>query len=214
MGTKVVCPVCWTWADLGSRTTCRRCRTPLVLADGRRVDEVAALTGVAPGSPIADGAYAAAAPQWVRERAPAAPAAGGTVDWVGLARWITIGYGILLVAAMLVVGVVFRHITVTLLDPHTGQLTATTLNLGPAFTIAALVVGAVMALCAWLTQYAAARVLFLLADVLGIFASLTNLSSVIQPGPAGIAGVLSLLVDVLYGGVLAMSLVARSRGRS
>ena len=42
MVIKVCCPTCWKWSELGEVMTCKRCGTPLILQDGRRVDEVAA----------------------------------------------------------------------------------------------------------------------------------------------------------------------------
>jgi len=39
---KVCCPTCWKWSELGVLMACKRCGTPLLLSDGRRVDEVAA----------------------------------------------------------------------------------------------------------------------------------------------------------------------------
>jgi hypothetical protein len=39
---KVCCPTCWTWSELGTRMSCKKCGTPLILIDGRRADEVSA----------------------------------------------------------------------------------------------------------------------------------------------------------------------------
>jgi len=40
---KVCCPTCWKWSELGTLMSCKRCGTPLLMPDGRRADEVAAL---------------------------------------------------------------------------------------------------------------------------------------------------------------------------
>jgi hypothetical protein len=40
MAINVCCPTCWKWSELGKLMTCKRCGTPLILADGRRADEV------------------------------------------------------------------------------------------------------------------------------------------------------------------------------
>jgi len=41
--TNVCCPTCWKWTELGTVYMCKRCGTPLIMTDGRRADEVAAL---------------------------------------------------------------------------------------------------------------------------------------------------------------------------
>ena len=52
MPEAVCCPKCWTWDELGKRTACKRCGTPLILADGRTVTEAAAQGNVAPLVPV------------------------------------------------------------------------------------------------------------------------------------------------------------------
>lgn len=42
MPATVCCPTCWSWSKPGQRTTCRRCGTPLIYADGRPVAPIAA----------------------------------------------------------------------------------------------------------------------------------------------------------------------------
>src|SRR6202023_1228834 len=100
MPTTVVCPNCWSWSELGQRTTCKRCGVQLMFSDGRRVDEVAALTGVLPGRPIAEAAHAEAAPRCMKQQVLVAPVQHG-IDWVGVSRWVVIGYGLLTVAGLL-----------------------------------------------------------------------------------------------------------------
>ncbi|HVC03185.1 MAG TPA: hypothetical protein VND88_00790 [Candidatus Acidoferrales bacterium] len=43
MVINVCCPTCWKWSELGTAYGCKRCGTPLIMSDGRRADEVAAL---------------------------------------------------------------------------------------------------------------------------------------------------------------------------
>ena len=207
MPTSVVCPRCWSWSELGQRTSCKRCGAQLMFADGRRVDEVAALTGVAPGSPIAEGAYAAAAPGWMKNQLTVAPVRPG-VDWVGVARWVVIGYGLLAVAGMLLFGLVFQHISVTVVNPNTGAYTSETLNIGGAAVLVAAVLGALFALMAWLTQFTIARVIFLMLDAIAIVGTLTQAGTLLQPGGIGIVELGTLALNVIWGGVLAMSIFA------
>ena len=62
------------------------------------------------------------------------------------------------------------------------------------------------ALLVWLTQFTAARVVFLLLDVLAILDGLAGLGGTARAGSAGLLGVLNLVVDLVYGGALTMSL--------
>ena len=207
MPTSVVCPNCWSWSELGQRTTCKRCAAQLMFSDGRRVDEVAALTGVLPGSPIAEGAYAAAAPGWMKQQVLVAPVRQG-VDWVGVARWVVIGYGLLTVAGLLLFGLVFQHISVTVLNPRTGAYTSETLNIGAVAVLVAAVAGAIFGLMAWLTQFTIARVIFLMLDAIAVVGTLTQVGTLLQPGGIGIVELGTLAMNVIWGGALAMSIFA------
>src|SRR5438270_115035 len=64
MPDMVCCPTCWSWSKLGQRTTCRRCGTPLITADGWGVGEVgaAAPTNTVPSGGGVEPAAARAVP--------------------------------------------------------------------------------------------------------------------------------------------------------
>jgi hypothetical protein len=47
----VCCPTCWKWSELGTLKACKKCGTPLLLTDGRRVDEVPDFGADAPPPP-------------------------------------------------------------------------------------------------------------------------------------------------------------------
>jgi hypothetical protein len=100
---------------------------------------------------------------------------------------------------------------VPITDPNTGFTTVQTFNIGPAFAIAAVIVGVVMAVFAWLTQYSVARVIFLVLDVLALFSAISQIGVATRVGGVGFLGLASLVFDVAYGGVLLMSLLPRSQ---
>ena len=213
MPANVCCPNCWTWTEVSSRTTCRRCGVPLILADGRTLD--AALSSV-PASPPADvGGSSAPPPPPPQVGVPPPPPGrvprGPGPDWVALARWITLGYGVLVALALIAVGLLVQHITVPLTDPTTGVTSVQVLNVGPAFAIAAIVVAAFSVLFAWLTRFTAARAVFLVLDLLGIVTAISQLSLDVRSGGTGLVGVFNLAVDLAYAGVLLMSILPGAR---
>ncbi len=126
---------------------------------------------------------------------------------MAICRWITIGYGLLVVLGLVFVGLLVQHISVPITDPSTGISTVETFNIGPAFAIAAIIVGALFALFAFLTKYPVARVIFLLLDGLSVLSAVSGLGGRTQG--FGILGVLTLAVDLAYGGALVMSLLPR-----
>ena len=80
MPPMVCCPTCWEWSELSARTLCRRCGTPLVMADGRAVE--AALDAVAhagtdsiPKPPVQPAVVPAGAPPLTPIGRPVAPPA-------------------------------------------------------------------------------------------------------------------------------------------
>ncbi|HEX4864201.1 MAG TPA: hypothetical protein VFV02_09025, partial [Acidimicrobiales bacterium] len=82
----VCCPTCWTWSQLKNSTSCKRCGTPFVLPDGRRLDQVQDSSG-GPAPPAFANAPTVAL---------GIPTVEG-VNWILIARWITIVYGTLTV---------------------------------------------------------------------------------------------------------------------
>jgi hypothetical protein len=130
-------------------------------------------------------------------------------DWVAICRWITIGYGVLCALTLIAIGLLVRHLNIPIADPNTGMVTVQTFDIGAAFAIAAVMVLAVFALFAWLTQFTLARVIFLLLDVLAILDVIGGAGSIAHAGSLWFLSVVSLLVDAVYGGALLMSLLQR-----
>jgi hypothetical protein len=132
-------------------------------------------------------------------------------DWVAISRWITIGYGLLSALGLVAFGLLLQHFTLPIRDPNTGITTEQTFNIGPAFAIAAVIVGGITALAAWLTKYTVARVFFLLLDVVGVLSVFSGAGSSARSGGFGVVELVNLGVDVVYGGVLVMSLLPRAQ---
>jgi hypothetical protein len=212
MSEKVCCPSCWTWSDIGKRSTCQRCGSPLILSDGRTVDT---LRSEAPPPPPPGAAYpgasATAAPSGFSAPvfANRTPVEGR--DWVAVCRWITLGYGALAAVILIGIGLVVQHITVPVTDASTGITTVQTFDIGPAFAIAAILLAAICGLFAWLTRYPVARMIFLLLDALATLNALAGIGGTAHAGGVGILGLVSLVVDLVYGGALVMSLLPRSQ---
>jgi hypothetical protein len=211
MASKVCCPGCWTWSELGKRTTCQRCGASLILPDGRSVETAQSDPPPPPPPPAAFG-YAGAPAVGAQSGFSAGSyqtvtTPSGT-DWVAICRWITIGYGLFVVLALIGVGLLVQHINVSITDPNTGITSVQTFNIGPAFAIGAIILAALFALFAWLTQYPVARVIFLILDVLAVLGALSQLG---RTQGFGFLGLVSLAVDVAYGAALVMSLLPRAQ---
>ena len=207
MPENVCCPNCWAWSELGKRTTCQRCGTALILPDGRNVSATR-LDPPPPPPPPPGFANVGAAPTY--QGGFAALQQGITTsrtNWVGVCRWITIGYGALTALILVGVGLLVQHINVPIVDPNTGITTVQSFNIGAAFAIGAVVVALVTALFVWLTQFTAARVVFLLLVALAILDGFAGLGGTTRAGTAGLLGVLSLVLDLAYAGALTMSLL-------
>lgn len=208
MAQAVCCPNCWTWSDVGARTTCKRCGTALVLPDGRALDEA---RNAPPPPPPPPGGFAyAGGPQAVHGYGgPAFVTAPAGRDWVAICRWFTIGYGLLTAMALIGIGLLVRHISLPITDPNTGVTTVQTFDIGAAFAFLALLVGAVTALLAWLTRYTAARVIFLLLDALGLISLFTGAGTTVRAAGYGSISLVSVAIDIAYGLALVMSLMSR-----
>jgi hypothetical protein len=207
MPENVCCPNCWAWTEVGKRTTCRRCGTALVLPDGR--DLVAARSNPPPPPPPPP-AFANIGTAPVRSGGFAALQQSITTsgtNWISVCRWITIGYGVLTALFLIGIGLVVQHINVPITDPNTGITTVQSFNIGAAFAIGAVVAVLFTALLVWLTQFTAARIIFLLLDVLAVLDGLAGLGGTARAGTVGLLGVLSLVIDLVYGGALTMSLL-------
>lgn len=212
MSANVCCPSCWTWSELGKSTTCRKCGASLVLPDGRTLD--AALAAPPPPPPPSPYGYApgvALSTRGIPEGALRGFQPNEGTDWIAMARWFTIGYGAIAVIALIVIGLLVQRINVPITDPYTGFTTVQTVNIGPAFAIAAIVLGVVMGVFAWLIQYRLARVIFLVLDGLALLSAISQISVETHSGGVGFLGLVTVAFDLAFGGVLLMSLLPRSR---
>ena len=193
----VCCPKCWTWSELKKSTTCKRCGTPFVLPDGRQVNQLGdPSVAAAPG-------YAFNAPTV----SLGMPMTG--TDWISIARWMTIGYGLLTVIGLIAVGLLIPTLTIPVQDPNTGQIIDETLNIRPFLAVVAVVALILYGIIAWLIGYGVARGILLALTVLAVFATLSRLGS--ESSAAMIASLFSLLVDFGLGFVLTMTFVAPRR---
>lgn len=191
----VCCPTCWRWSELKNSSTCKRCGSPLVLPDGRRVDE--ARDGTAPT------AIAIKAPT-----VSLAPLVVGT-DWISIARWITMAYGALQVLGIFALALLIPSITVPVQDPSTGLIVDQTLNIRPFLALVAFVAIVFFALIVWLTKYGLARAIVLLVVILEALGAISRMSG--QTSTVVAASIGSLLCDAGYAFVLVMTFVAPQR---
>ena len=203
MAVAVCCPTCWAWSELKSSMTCKRCGTPLVLPDGRRVDEVASAP---PGVMAPPPAYATAGAM-----AALGPPPPVGFNWVAVARWMTAGYGALAFLGLLAVGFVTQYVTVPVQDPVTGRIIDETVNLRPILLVAAIVVAVLFAVFTWLIGYGPVRVVVLVLTVLATFAALSRTGA--EPASAVVGSLVSIAFDLAFGFVLLMSFLAPQRSR-
>jgi hypothetical protein len=191
----VCCPTCWRWSELKSSTICKRCGSPLVLPDGRRVDQArdgTASTAVATNGPTVS----------------LAPLVVGT-DWISIARWIALAYGALSVLGIFAVALLVPTISVPVQDANTGQIVDQTLNIRPFLAIVAFFAIVFYAVVVWLIKYGVARVIVLVVVVIGALAAVSRLDA--EPATAVAASVVSLLCDAGFAYVLTMTFLAPRR---
>lgn len=136
---------------------------------------------------------------------PVAYSAARVRDWVAVCRWITLGYGGLVTAMLLVVGLLIRHVSVPVNDPTTGLVVYRTLDLGAPLAIAAILVFGFFALFAWLTRYAVARAIFAVFTAIAIYNTATHLGLYAQETTLEMITLLGLAINVAYGWALLMS---------
>jgi hypothetical protein len=192
----VCCPTCWTWSELKHSMTCKRCGTPLILPDGRSVEQAA---NPSPDAPPPPPGYAFNGPVASFAVAPTG------MDWVALARWITVAQGALGLLAVFVIGFADQYINLPVQDAATGRVVLETFNLRPILLAAAIAIIIVTALFTWLIGFAIARVIYLMLIVLGIFESLSRLGG--APEPVVVVTLVDMLFSLGFGFVLAMSLL-------
>jgi hypothetical protein len=191
----VCCPTCWRWSELKNATTCKRCGEPLVLPDGRRVDQ--ARDGTAPAA--------------VAVKAPTvtlAPLTVGT-NWISIARWITIVYGAIQVLGIFAAGLLVPSITIPVQDPNTGRIADQSLNIRPFLAIVAFIAILFFALIAWLTKYGLARGIVLVVILFEALLAVSRIGG--EQFGAVAATVISLLCDAGFAYVLVMTFLAPLR---
>jgi hypothetical protein len=218
----VCCPRCWSWSELRKSASCKRCGTPLVFPDGRLVEPIPVhANGQPTPPPLVTAVVPAVAMDWGAPPPPLPPpslggplhvdaaARGQSIDWVSVARWVTAGYGALVVIALLLVGLLVRHITVAVPNIDAPGLTNQTFDVGPAMVIAAGFAAALFGLFVWLIQFAVARGILLFLFAVAALGALARISG--GSGAVVATGLASLLLDCGYGFVLLMSLISRPR---
>jgi hypothetical protein len=191
----VCCPTCWRWTELKSSTTCKRCGSPLILPDGRRVDQ--ARDGTAPTAVAINAPTVSLAPLVV-----------GT-DWISIARWIALAYGALSVLGIFAVALLVPTISVPVQDANTGQILDQTINIRPFLAIVAFFAIVFYAVVVWLIKYGVARVIVLVVVVIGALAAVSRLGAELATAVA--ASVVSLLCDAGFAYVLTMTFLAPRR---
>jgi hypothetical protein len=191
----VCCPNCWKWTEVKSSSVCKRCGTPLVLPDGRRLDQARDGTAAAP--------IAIKGPTVSLE-----PLTVGT-DWISIARWITAAHGALYVLGIFAIALLVPSVTVTQQDPYTGQLILQTVNIRPALALLAFFVIVVYAFFVWLIKFGIVRALVLALTVLAALVTLGHLGSETSAGIA--ASVIDLVIAAGVSFVLIMSFAAPQR---
>ncbi|HEV7679374.1 MAG TPA: hypothetical protein VGQ42_12465 [Candidatus Dormibacteraeota bacterium] len=211
MAQSVVCQSCWTWWPLGDRSTCKSCGGPLLFQDGRHVAELRAAPPAQ--APVAAGLAPSPAMQPAYAAAGAAPPGDYVLprhrtNWVTVCQAITLGYGVLAMLGLILVGLVVHRIQVPLADPGTGAISYQTFDIGPAFVIGAVVLMAVCVLFAWLTQYTTARVIFLALTGLAMLSAGSRFGADMRAQGGFVWLTLtSLAVDLGYAFALLMSLI-------
>jgi hypothetical protein len=197
------------WTELRKSAKCKRCGTPLILPDGRRVDEATAAPPVSSMALApAGGMPSPPTPLFSGGQIYSLPTSTGT-DWVAVARWITIGYGALVVIGTIAFGLLVRHITVPVQDPDTGRIVNQTLDVGAFFVFAAAILAVIFAVFAWLAQFTVARIILLLLTVLAALGALARMSE--EPPSAVVGSLVSVLFDAGFAFVLVMSIISRPR---
>jgi hypothetical protein len=206
----VTCPVCWLWQPLGRSTNCRACGAPLITPMGAPVDQAwnpvtAAQRSSTSGDPSGGAGYAPAV-GWlpaVYAGRPAADEVGGT-DWV---LWVRLAIAVpsVLVAALLMLGGIFaQHLTIQ--QNSADGVVTRTFDLGPVVAVYVLVLLAVTALIVWLAKFLVFRVILLGLTLVSVVSTLSQLGDALSA--ERVALLLVLGWDILYGGLLGLSLIA------
>jgi hypothetical protein len=133
---------------------------------------------------------------------PAAEVRSGT-DWV---LWVRVAIAVpsVLVAALLMLaGIFFPHVTFQ--QGTASGVVTRTVDLGPEVAVAVGVLLAVTALFAWLAKFVIFRVILLVLTLVSVVSALSQLGDAVSAERA--VYLLVLGWDILYGGLLGLSLV-------
>lgn len=208
----VTCPQCWLWQPLGRSTSCRACGSPLITPMGARVDQawnpVAATQMPAIADPSGGAAYplpAGWAPAGFAGH-PAAEETGGT-DWVLWVRAAIALPSVLVAALLMLAGIFFPHVTYQ--QGTASGVVTHTVDLGPEIAVVVVVLLAVTALFAWLAKFVIFRVILLVLTLVSVVSALSQLADAVSA--ERVAYLLVLGWDILYGGLLGLSLVTPRR---
>ncbi|MHB8719611.1 MAG: hypothetical protein ACYDAC_12085 [Candidatus Dormibacteria bacterium] len=207
--TAVCCPNCWRWSDLGLRSTCKRCGTPLLLASGQLVADTRT---AAPPPPPPPPPAAVARGRVTAEGAAAAASPAGWRDWVAVARAMTLISGVLGAALLLLLGLAPRRLGLQSGGFGAGLPVDVTHDAGPALAVAAIVVLVISGAVAWGLGSRAFRAVWLCLALLSVALDLTSAGAIATRAPGSAAvWVGGVTFRLMYIGILALSLSRRDR---
>ena len=134
---------------------------------------------------------------------PAAQERSGT-DWVLWVRVAIAVPSVLAAALLMLAGIFFPHVTFE--QGTASGIVTRTVDLGPTVAVVAAVLLLVPALFAWLAKFAIFRVILLALTLVSVVSALSQLGDAVSAERA--VFLLALGWDILYGGLLGLSLVA------
>lgn len=155
-----------------------------------------------PGAPMAyPGAMAMGYPGGV-----VSSRSGGGFNWVTAVRAVMCLNVLIVIGLLLLIGAAAHNATVPV-QTSSGTIVEEQANLGPAFVIAAVVVGAIGVLFIWLAKFTAMRVIMLVLAVISLINNLGG-GNLARGGTLGTAYIVSFVIGIVWIGLLVMSLVS------
>lgn len=155
-------------------------------------------------------AYAGAPAGFPGVAAPSAPPATTAHNWVAIARVMTFASGVLGAVALLLVGLLVRHLTLSTIDARTGLPVATTLDLGPILAVAAVVTLLVVGAVTWGLGNRTFRIVWMALTVLSMVRTVATLGALAASSTTGsllAVSIGSLGYSAVYVVVLALSVM-------
>jgi hypothetical protein len=137
---------------------------------------------------------------------PVAEETGGT-DWVLWVRAAIALPSVLVAALLMLAGIFFPHVTYQ--QGTASGVVTHTVDLGPEIAVVLVVLLAVTALFAWLAKFVIFRVILLVLTLVSVVSALSQLADAVSA--ERVAYLLVLGWDILYGGLLGLSLVTPRR---